>query len=263
MNNNRYLQYCLEVNRFRYVLYQLVKQHLVLRYRRTFMGYLWTLINPLLMMSVTAIVFSTVFKMDLKTFAVFLFAGMIPFNYFSTAVSQCAISITGNEGLIKKIYIPKLIFTLSTSLGLFIDCILTSATLLILIFVIGGKLSWPLFFLPFSFLLLFMFSLGLSMIVAVVTVYFRDLQHVLGIVLQALFFLTPILYKPEALAGKIAFLVALNPVVPFIDLFRAPIYLGTLPSNGTLLLSLTYTFISMVGGFLFFMKYERKLVFRL
>jgi ABC-type polysaccharide/polyol phosphate export permease len=97
-------------------LRQLVMQQLILRYRRTALGYLWTLINPLLMMSVTAIVFAFLFKIDLKTYTVFLFAGMIPWYCFSSIVTRSGGSIINNEGLIKKIYLPKIIFPLGVSL---------------------------------------------------------------------------------------------------------------------------------------------------
>jgi ABC-2 type transport system permease protein/lipopolysaccharide transport system permease protein len=263
MINSRIASYWSELHESRHVLYQLVKQHLILRYRRTFLGYLWTLLNPLLMMSVTAIVFSTLFQVDLKTYAIFLFAGMIPFSYFSSSVTQNGLSLIGNEGLIKKIYIPKLVFPLSTSLGLLLDSVLTSAVLFLIILAIGGKLSLALLFIPLAYLLLFLFSLSLSMVMAVSTVYFRDLQYVTGILMQALFFLTPIMYKPEALAGKVAWLVSLNPLVPFIELFRGPIYLGTMPSANAISRSLVIALISLVVGFWFFMRHERRLVFRL
>ena len=111
--------------------------------------------------------------------------------------------------------------------------------------------------------MLFLFSLGLGLIASVATVYFRDLQYVILIVLQGLFFLTPILYKPEALAGKVAWLIKINPVVPFIDLFRAPLYLGSLPSLSTFTLALFFSLTSLASGLLVFLWQEKKIVFRL
>src|SRR3990172_2110847 len=110
-----------ELQANRAVLRQLVSQQLILRYRRTALGYLWTLINPLLMMSVMAVVFATLFKSDLRTFTVFLFAGMIPWNFFSSVVTQSGTSFINNEGLIKKIYLPKIVFPLSITFALLID----------------------------------------------------------------------------------------------------------------------------------------------
>jgi homopolymeric O-antigen transport system permease protein len=247
----------------RNVLWQLVAQQLILRYRRTALGYLWTLINPLLMMSIMALVFSTLFNADLKTFAVFLFTGMIPWNFFSSVVTQSGTSFINNEGLIKKIYLPKVIFPLSITSALLIDTIFSFFALFIIILTLGGPLSWALLFIPIAFLLLFLFTLGIGLITSIATVYFRDLQYVILIIMQALFFLTPILYKPESLKGKVAWLITLNPVVPFIDLFRAPLYLGSLPSQSTIILSILFSLVSITIGLIIFLWQEKKIVFRL
>ena len=247
----------------RNVLKQLVAQQLILRYRRTLLGYLWTLINPLLMMSVMAVVFSTLFKADLKTFAISLFAAMIPWNFFSSVVTQSGSSFINNEGLIKKIYLPKVIFPLSITFALLIDSLLSFLALFAIIVALGGTLSWSLLFLPISFLLLFLFALGLGLIMSIATVFFRDLQHVILIAMQGLFFLTPILYKHDALAGKVAWLVGINPVTPFIALFRAPLIEAALPSGSILLQTVAISFSAMAIGLFIFLGKEKKIVFRL
>ena len=247
----------------RNVLSQLVTQQLILRYRRTALGYLWTLVNPLLMMSVMAVVFSTLFKADLKTFAVSLFAAMIPWNFFSSVVTQSGTSFINNEGLIKKIYLPKVIFPLSVTFALLIDSLLSFFALFAIILALGGTLSWSLLFLPISFVLLFLFSLGLGLIMSIATVFFRDLQHVILIAMQGLFFLTPILYKHDALAGEVAWLVGMNPVTPFIALFRAPLIEATLPSGNVLLQTVAISASAMAIGLFVFLRQEKKIVFRL
>lgn len=245
------------------VLSQLVIQQLILRYRRTALGYLWTLINPLLMMSVMAAVFSALFNADLKVFAVFLFAGMIPWNFFNSVVTQSSAAFINNEGLIKKIYLPKIIFPLSVAFALLVDALLSFLVLFLIIIALGGALSWSLLFLPISFFLLFVFALGLGLITSVATVFFRDLQHVIVIAMQGLFFLTPILYKHNALSGKIAWLIALNPVTPFIALFRIPLIDATLPNGSVLLQTIAISVCAMVVGLFIFLSQEKKIIFRL
>jgi ABC-type polysaccharide/polyol phosphate export permease len=252
-----------ELHGSRYVLSQLVSQQLILRYRRTVLGYLWTLINPLLMMSVMALVFATLLKADLKTFTVFLFAGMIPWNFFSSVVIQSGASFINNEGLIKKIYLPKVIFPLSTASALLIDSALSFLALFAIILILGGSLSWAVLFIPVAYLLLFFFALGIGLIISVATVFFRDLQHVVLIAMQGLFFLTPIFYTHDALAGNIAWLVGLNPVVPFIELFRAPLYLASVPGSGVIVQALLLSLSAIAIGLLIFLKQEKKIVFRL
>lgn len=252
-----------ELQASRAVLQQLVRQQLILRYRRTVLGYLWTLINPLLMMSITAVVFSALFKLDLTNYTVFLFAGMIPWNCFSSIVTQSSSSFINNEGLIKKIYLPKIIFPLSVSMGIVIDSTLSFAVLFLIIMAIGGSLSWALFSIPFAFFLLFFFSLGIALIVSVATVFFRDLQHVIQIAMQAWFFLTPVMYKNEELSGKVAWLVGFNPVVPFIELFRAPLYSARLPDATAFSSAAIFALSAFTLGILFFLNQEKKIVFRL
>ncbi|HXF67593.1 MAG TPA: ABC transporter permease [Burkholderiales bacterium] len=259
----KFLSFWQELYDARFVLRELVRQQLILRYRRTVFGYFWTLFNPLLMMSVTAVVFSTIFKMDLKTYAIFLFAGMIPFTYFSSTVTQSGQALVGNEGLIKKIYIPRLLFPLSIAIALLIDSILTAIALLIIIFVIGGKPTTALLFIPMAYFLLFVFTIGVAQIMAICTVYFRDLQHIVGVLMQALLFLTPIFYKPEALTGKVTWVIAVNPLTQFVELFRRPIYGGELPPLATISVAAIISAASLVIGLWFFRRHENNVIFRL
>lgn len=263
MSTSRIPSFVEELYLSRNVLYQLVAQQLILRYRRTALGYFWTLINPLLMMTVMAIVFSALFKADLKTFAVFLFAGMVPWNFFSAVVTQSGTAFINNEGLIKKIYLPKALFPVSVASALLIDSLFSFIALFVIIIVLGGTISWALLFLPMSYFLLFVFAIGFGLVMSVATVFFRDLQYVMTIVMQALFFLTPILYKPDALAGKVRWLIELNPVTPFISLFRAPLIDGNLPSSSVLLQAATISFATMAVGLFVFLRQEKSIVYRL
>jgi ABC-type polysaccharide/polyol phosphate export permease len=252
-----------ESHQYRDVLWQLVRQFLTLRYRRTMLGYLWTLVNPLLMMSVTAVVFATLFKLDLASYTVFLFAGMVPWNFFSMSVTQSCTSFLQNEGLIKKIYLPKVIFPLSQVLGMVIDSMLSMAALAVVILPLGGQVSPALLFLPVAYLLLFLFAFGFSLLMSVATVFFRDLQYVISVLMQAWFFLTPVMYRHDALTGKIAWVVALNPMVSFIEMFRAPLLQGQLPSLHAIGVSVAVALASLVLGSWTLLAQEKNIVFRL
>ena len=246
------------------VLRQLIRQQLILRYRRTALGFLWTLINPLLMMTVTAVVFAAIFKISLEAYAIFIFAGMIPWYCFNSIVTQSGSALIGNEGLIKKIYLPKMLFPMSVSLALLIDSALAFVALFSIMLAFGGQqLSWGLLFIPVAYLLLFFFAFGIALVISVATVFFRDLQHIITIAMQAWFFLTPVMYKSDALTGKVAYLVAMNPLTVFIDLFRAPLYHATLPTTAEVAASVGLAIVSIVIGPKFFLSQEKKIVFRL
>lgn len=257
------LKYFNEIKVHRNVLAQLVRQQITLRYRRTFFGYLWTLFNPLLMMSVTAVVFSAIFQMDLKTYAVFLFAGVIAFNLFGTIVTQCGQSLVGNEQLIKKIYVPKFLFPLAVSITLLIDSLLMFLSLFFIIIIIGGKFSISLVGLFPAYILLYLFALGIGLVTSVVSVYFRDLLHIITILMQALVFLSPVYYKPDNLGAKVQVLIELNPLTQFIELFRSPIFGVTFPAIEFYFQAAAYAILSLSAGIWFFSKHEQRVTFRM
>ena len=247
----------------RFLLKQLIRQQILLRYRRTLLGYLWTLVNPLLMMAVTSVVFAAIFKMDLRTYAIFLFSGIVAFNLFATIVAQCAKAIVDNESIIKKIFVPKILFPLSTALTLLIDNFLMFLSLFLIVLVVGGNSSTAVFSLAISYILLFCFALGLGLITSIVSVYFRDLLQILTIFMQALVFLSPVYYKPENLGNKVQFLINLNPLTQYIKLFREPIYHGTVPSIEVYVFCFILSVLTLFFGLAFFKFFEHKIMFRL
>lgn len=257
------MKYLIEIKQHQNILHQLVHQQITLRYRRTLFGYLWTLFNPLLMMSVTAVVFSAIFKMDLKTYAVFLFSGIIAFNLFATIVAQCGQSLVNNEQLIKKIYIPKIFFPLSVSIAMLIDSLLMFISLFFIIIMIGGNISFSLMSLFPAYILLYFFALGIGLICSVISVYFRDLLHIITILMQALVFLSPVYYKPESLSNKVQWLIEFNPLTQFIELFRSPIFNGTIPAIEFYVQALAYAVLSLSAGIWFFNNHEQKVTFRM
>ena len=202
----------------KHVLLQLVQQYLKLKYRRSFLGYFWTLLNPLLMLFVLAIVFSALLKVEFVNFVLLLFAGLVPWNMFSGTVIQSLSTFINNENLIKKIYIPKILFPLSVSIATFIDSLIFFILIFPLTLVIGGKLTIYLFMLIPAFFLLFLFTLAISLISSLLTVYFRDFQWLIPVFMQALFFLTPILYDKSEIFGYLSWFNNINPITPFIYL---------------------------------------------
>ena len=230
-----------------------VKEHLrqliFIRYRRTIFGYLWTLLNPLLMMSVTTFVFSSIYKVDIKEFALYMFSGMLAFNFFRDSMMQSAITYLDNENLILKIYVPRVLFPFSRIIFVTLDNCLMFISLSIIILLIGEtNISLSLIFLPLSYLLLFLFCLGISLIISVFTVFFRDLPHFLSISLQILFFMSPVFLRPTILPSKLNLLFKFNPLSYYIDLFRSPIMQSNFPTLQTILICLILSISSLIFG---------------
>ena len=143
------------------------------------------------------------------------------------------------------------------------DSFLSFFALFGIMLVLGAKISVALLFVPVAYVLLVMFSFGIALIISVATVFFRDLQYVIGIMMQAWFFLTPVFYKPDSLAGKVAWLIKFNPVAYYVELFRAPLYKGVLPDSDTILIAFLMAILSIVVGLFVFNRQENKIVFRL
>lgn len=251
-------------NQFLYILYIIVKQILILRYRGTFLGYVWTIINPLLMMAVMGIVFSAVFNAPFKDFVLFLFAGLVPWNFFNLLVNQNAATFVVNEGLMKKIYTPLILFPLATSLAVLIESSLVTLALVFIFFCFGLEVSLlTLLIIPF-YILIFIFCFGLGLIAATLTVFLRDLQHIIPIVLQGLFFISPILYDAKRFEGTfLSTILNLNPITPFIRIFRDIIYYGNSPGLNDLVISSILAFIFFVIGFIFFSILKKNIIFKL
>ena len=252
-----------EIYIYRYVLIQLIKQELILRYRRTFLGYAWNLINPLLIMSITIFVFSSIYKVDIKNFAIYLFSGTIAFNIFSQSITKSASALIQNQNLLTKVYVPKIIFPLSYFLSILIDNILMGISLFIIMLIIGSKISLALLFLPISYLMITIFAFGFNLWISIFSVYFRDLQHIITILMQAFLFLSPVFIKPSFLSGKVKLIYDINPLTYFINLFRRPLLESNLPDLSEIFLCLFLGIFSLNIGIFIFNKYKNKIVFML
>ena len=180
----------------------MVVQELRVRYQRSMLGFFWTLLNPILMMATMTFFFSQVFDFAKGNYPVYLFAGMVPWNFLSTSLNDCAMSIIQSEDLIRKIYLPKLIFPLTRLLINLTTFVLSMAALFLLLEPLGARLSVPMLAAcRWSSLLFALFTLGLGLIVATANTFYRDCGHLVAVFLQAWYFATPIFYKTSMLNG--------------------------------------------------------------
>jgi ABC-type polysaccharide/polyol phosphate export permease len=220
--------------------------------------------NPLLTMGASTIIFGTLFKADIKTFAVYLFAGFIPWNCFNNILIQTSNSLLANEGLMKKIAFPKIIFPIAVSISVLIDSFLSFIALFVLMLLIQPLFSWALAFIPIAFLFIYFFSIGIALILSILTVYFRDLQYVVTIFLQVFFFFTPVVYRSDSLgSGLVARIMSLNPLNIFIELMRLPIVDHSFPSLSVVMTAFVLSISSFMFGLYIFKKYEKRLIYRL
>jgi ABC-type polysaccharide/polyol phosphate export permease len=253
-----------ELTKYRYALYNLISTNLRARYRRSTIGFLWTLLNPLFTMIIIAVVFSTLFKLPFADFGVYLFSGLLTWTLISNSIVSGSMSIINAEGYLKKVYVPKLLFPLATVGVETANFLFSLISLFVLALFLGAKASWGLLFLPFALMMTSLFIFGIIAIVSIVTVYFRDLAHILTIVFLGLFYLTPIMYKKELITnGTLMAAIKMNPFYYYIELFHQIIYEAKIPDVSLWLICGAMMIVSLIVGMFVFSLREKDIVYRL
>ena len=252
-----------QIRKFWPVVQNMVAQELRVRYQRSMLGFFWTLLNPILMMLTLTAVFSKLLGRGPREYALFLFSGMVPWGLLSTALTDCAFCIIANEGLIRKIYLPKMIFPLTRVLINLVTTALSFAALFLLLAPLGARLTLPMLLLPVILILFTLFTLGLGLIVATLNTFYRDCSHLVTVFLQAWYFATPILY-PASQFENSPWMIWLNPAYPFIRLFQIVISPeGVWPSLSLFAAAVAIAVTCLGVGYAAFKSNEDKLIFRL
>ena len=222
--------------RFKDLMGQLVSRDLKLKYRRSVLGYLWSVLNPLFIMTIMAIVFSHMFKRaSIPNFPVYLMSGQVMFNFMNLSTKSAINSINGSASLLKKTYVPKYVFTVSKIISGVIDCIFSMGALLIVMLFTGGEFSWRLLLFPLVLVQNFVFTLGLGLFLAATNVFFRDIQYIYNAVTTAWLYLTPMFYPIEALPVSLQYAVShLNPMYSYVSQFRCLTMPGFVPGGITM-----------------------------
>jgi ABC-2 type transport system permease protein/lipopolysaccharide transport system permease protein len=224
------------------------------------LGFFWTLLHPILMMTTLTIVFSQVLQIQIENYAVFLFSGMVPWSFLSGSLNDCAFSIISNEALIRKIFLPKLVFPLTRVLINMTTFILSMVALFLILKPMGARVTPPLLLLPLAIGLLGAFTLGLGLVVATTNTFFRDCGHLVSVFLQAWYFATPIIYPSKTMPP---WRLWINPAFPFIKLFQEILFEGNWPDPLLFLVAAGIATASLGIGYVAFKCHEDKFVFRL
>ena len=251
--------------RDRHIVGFLVITDMKVRYQQSFLGMIWSILNPILMLAVLVVVFSQVLQRRTVDMTFFLFSGLIPWQFFNSQVGSGGKSLIRRANLLTKIRINKLVFPVSGLLDGVINFILTTVALLILLMLVFRMPAHPqLALFPFCLVILAVFALGFSMIIMVLTVYFRDMEHIMGVVLRGWYFFTPILYPLERIKNpKMVALINLNPMTHMVNLFRCCFYAGRWPGQIEWIIPSVIAIVTMAIGYLLYKLRENELLFRL
>ncbi len=258
------------VKRYQFLMSQLIMRDFKVKYKRSVLGVLWSILQPVLMMAVMSVVFSQMFKfkVDGTNYLVYLMTGLIMFNYFSEASSNAMTSVVFNFTLINKVYIPKYIFPLSKCIFVGINFLFTLIPwfAIILLSYVGlgqypASINCWYILLPYIFLCLFMFTLGIGMILACISVFLRDMFYIYTIILTIWNYLTPVFYSIEILPSNLQALFKLNPLYMFITCARSIVLSGQRPSITQLLTIGIISLVTLIIGLVFFRKKQDKFIY--
>lgn len=242
------------------LLQELVVRDLKIKYRRSFLGYLWSLLNPLMMMAIMTVIFSQVFRFNVENYPLYLICGQTMWTFFAESTNFAMHSVLGNGALIRKVYIPKYIFPISRVLSSFVTMSFSLVAILVVLLFTGVKLTWWALLTPVPLALLLIFCMGVGMALSAMAVYFRDILHLYSVLIMAWMYATPIFYPMEALPEKIALLLKFNPLYHYITCFRAVVLYGQAPS-GTVWLGCALSSVVAFGlGLLIFRKLQKNFI---
>jgi ABC-type polysaccharide/polyol phosphate export permease len=244
--------------RFRELLALLVSRDLKVRYKRSFLGMFWTLLNPLLQMVVYTLVFSTIMRVQIPAFPVFLLAGLLPWTLISVSATSSAHSLLSNQGLIRKVAVPQAVWPLAVVGSKLVDLLFSLLPLALLAAALGRAPGvWWLALVP-GLVCAVAFTAGLSLLFSSLTVFFRDVRHLVDILFQVWFYLTPVLYPQSYLENigspALRQLLSLNPARPIVAVFQEVIYEQRFPSGSTLGLAALCAFGTLAIGWSVFRR---------
>lgn len=253
-------QYIKNFLKYRHLLQELVKKDIKLKYRRSYLGILWTLIEPLLTMIVLSTVFGSLYGRTDKTFPVYVLTGRLLYAYFANSTKACMRSIRSHSGMIKKVYVPKYIYPLSSVCSNYITFLISLIVLVAVSIVLRVNITYYILFSIVPLALLFVMAYGVGMILATMSVFFRDLEYLWSVALMIIMYTAAIFYPVEKLYenGK-AWILELNPIYSLISLFRSAVF-STPIEVRHIVYAAVFSFGTLIIGTIMFYKKQDKFI---
>jgi ABC-type polysaccharide/polyol phosphate export permease len=246
---------------YRDLIATLVARDLKVRYRRSAIGFLWTMLQPLLTMLVLTIVFSTLFRFDLPNYPVYALAGIVFWNFFSQGISSSMGSLRRNAPLFTKVPVPKVVFPIATVIAGVVNLVLALIPLTGILLATGHPVRPAILFLPLAIVLVALFTLGIGLLLSPLAVLFHDITELIGVLLTVMMYLTPIFYPIGIVPDRYIWLVRLNPVRAILEVFRTPVYEGTVPDLVHLGAAGAITLVALTAGVLAFRRNADRIPF--
>ena len=253
-----------DLHRFRWVVYSFVSSNLKLRYKRSVVGIFWSMLGPGFTYLVMGTVFSILMKNDNPRYFAYVFTGATFYNLFAAIMGASPGILIGNEGYMKKIYLPKSIYFVNVLLMECVNFIFSFLTLILICLILGQisfSLSW--ISIPFVVVLGLFFISGIAIFLAIVAVYFRDINHILPVAMQVIFFTTPVLYFVDSVPSQYQRFLQINPFYYWIEVFRQPLFYGHFPDFKGVAIVSVLAFVSFMSGIVTLQLFNNQIVFKL
>ncbi len=247
-----------ELFSYKEMIKMMVHRELRGRYKASVLGFAWTFINPLLQLLVYTFVFSTIMRNNIEKYYLFLFVALIPWLGFSSSITTSSTCVVSQANLVTKIYFPRRILPITAVTTCFVNmllCMIVVLTVCLLSIGLNIKILW--YLIPII-MIEYILALGIGLIVSGLTVYFRDLEHMLSIIVMAWQFLSPVMYSVESVPAQYLTIFNLNPMTPILTSFRSVLYYKTAPELGTMLSALCMGVVFIIFGWIIFGKLERR-----
>lgn len=243
------------------MIQSLVRRDLRGRYKGSVLGFLWTFINPLLQLAVYTIVFSVIMRAGIDKFYLFLFVALVPWIFFSSSVTNGATSILQQQDMVKKIYFPRQVLPIASVTSCFVNMLLSFVVIFAVLIVSGYGINLEaIIYLPAVMAVEYILALGIALITSALTVYFRDLEHILSIITMAWLYLTPIMYSVDMVPEQFLPIFNLNPMTPIIIVYRDILYYKTIPQIATLFQAFVIGILAVLVGNGIFSKLQKGFV---
>jgi ABC-2 type transport system permease protein len=234
------------------LLYELVHRDLTVRYKRSFLGFFWTMLHPLLLMLIFLVVFSTIFRSRAPHYETYFLSAYVAWNFFAQTTVNSMAGVAWNGPLMKRVRVPPSMFSLASILSGLVNLALSLVVLFVIMFIVGSPLRPSLLFLPVSLLILGVFTFGVSLALTAISIFFGDVREMVQAGLPALMYMTPIIYPISVVPDRFRWLIKLNPLVYIVEVVRDPVYYGILPSPATFVLAVVMSLGSLAIGWMIF-----------
>ncbi len=252
------MEHIREIYKFREMIKGWTKKELRTRYKGSFLGFLWTFVNPLMQLIIYSLIFPFILKINQENFAMFLFVALIPWNFFTNCLQGSCGLIVANSSLVTKVYFPREVLPLSYTLSGLLNMIFSYIIVFPMLIIFNISLSWNILWLPILMIVQTLLCAGFSMLFCSLNVYFRDLEYFTNVVLMALYFMTPIMYEIDVMPKKMHWLLRINPMTNFVELYRDITFYGRSLNFELFFWTLLYSLFIFVIGYVVFGKLQKK-----